>query len=1669
MENTNEERNVALNEEQKNNAILDQGIEQIQANGGMSEAAMEADIASESLDSFFYDETEDNNDSPSENEIEAAERAYQEWEEMLDDNQKAEEIIEKNQRKEPADVDVKTNYVIDKLSKAGIEVVTDKEEFDRILESQRILQKMQENNSVTELFISKNEENLNSEIDKLTINDIGLKDEYIEISKQTPFIFKEFGLNEYPVCMYKQKLARALFLEKEKFGERRTHGHKDEFTSKEVKEVFQNLGNPRYVFNSRRNIDVPDDFYLIGVYDQFDKNKNPMMVSFHFDKNKNEIEANWVTAVYGRNKIDIMKNWIDQGFLLYVNDTEIEKASEEVGTLYMRVMHSLNAHSDNIVRKSDFVNNMNILFYQKDNTTYGFAHNGKIYLNPDVMNSEAAVHEYTHLWDAYTQKTNPELWEKGLNIFKGTHYWEEVKSDPNYADISNDDNLVLSEIHSRICGKMAEKILEKIIEQDGQLTKDSVINWDKETWEYMKNELWFNVKDQFNSEDLKQFLSTPMKDLFQRELNLKIEQLKEKDVDVKTNYVIDMLSKAGIEVVTDKEEFDRILAREKLLQKMAKSKSEKYLNTEDIKLLKSWGYKKDDFEQIQLAMLVSDIKLNGKKTSVKKAVEVLGRKDFLSGISRSAFSWSSERINEDNTVSFDSEIIFNHSLPGEEYVRINNAAKEAKEHIEFLNELVRQESYFTFDEEDSRKFIEHIDEWRQNNTNPSKLIVVGKVTPVMKILGISEKLIEVEQATLDKMVRDNPLYPNDKQGHSLTVDDIYAIPSQLADPVMVFKSRTRDDSYVFFTERKDSENHSILIPLAVDKKKGRIVIHEITSMYGKDKEIDFVKTNVVENNLIYEDRKRSCLWAKEKVEELNELNRKDAEKKLSSNGERFTQIQFLGQRFTDNGTYTFNILTKERLVNFLSSQNTNVQNFIQNNTTYGFAHDGKIYLNPDVMNSEAAIHEYTHLWDAYTQKTNPELWEKGLNIFKGTSLWNEVLEDENYADIKDDENLVLSECHARICGKIADAVLQKVLERDGDLKKAEMIDWDMECSQYLFNELKQNNEQLRKEDFFEVVNFMATPMKDLFQRELKLKIEQIKENKVDNDYTPKYPAYMENRFVLEQNHPDGWAVGKNMWVIWDNLLQHSGRSGGFFNTEEGIAAGNKELNEIIDSVKKSETEALEKVYEGNGAYTCQLFSDYSGYGSTTTRHEMLFATAKENSHGSIIDAVGVLESEIGTIKGYARAFANRNNFAADSLLIAFNPTDKRKNANKQWTELSILAKEKNISFVYQDGETESRYAFALDYAHKHNLPCFLLDNEISRKIAQNVESVTFYKDYEDLINKVNAMAEEQTVSASVQKVDRQVSVEKEKSTNELNYHGLTLAKKDNNLIEPAYDVLLIKGIDDKTDSKLVEMLDNSAKWDQYCISNNSENFIPAIAAQIVSEKKEVQNENINKSFIKKVQELKEKVTKSLKKNVAVGIALTSIFSANPNLFAQTKTVVPASEQKIIKEAEKEKEELLKTYKNKSPEELLNLILAANEAKTAAKIEASREQDKNQVLEKENKELKVKNEKLDFYKEHYKTKSAVQESFYEEKKKTQDMYESLKRSSQEDHDILYKHAKIVVNGKERVCHTGLVNGFKNCVERLDNAVKLNNELVKENIELRNILNRSNQNERNGVSY
>ena len=204
------------------------------------------------------------------------------------------------------------------------------------------------------IFIHKNNANLNNEMDSLSAEDINLKNVFIRISEKTPFIYQKLGLKDLPIYAYRQKLARALFLDKECYGERRTHGHKNEFSTEEMKRVFEKINNPRYIFNSKQNFYDSGKLTLIGIYDEFDKYRNPMMITVCFDKNTEE--AQWVTSIYGKNKEVIVNDWTKKGYLLYKNDLEIEKAPEEMVTLYMRISKSSNAYGDKVLLKSQIVN-----------------------------------------------------------------------------------------------------------------------------------------------------------------------------------------------------------------------------------------------------------------------------------------------------------------------------------------------------------------------------------------------------------------------------------------------------------------------------------------------------------------------------------------------------------------------------------------------------------------------------------------------------------------------------------------------------------------------------------------------------------------------------------------------------------------------------------------------------------------------------------------------------------------------------------------------------------------------------------------------------------------------------------------------------------------------------------------------------------------------------------------------------------------------------------------------------------------------------------------------------------------------------------------------------------------------------------------------------------------
>ena len=99
--------------------------------------------------------------------------------------------------------------------------------------------------------------------------------------------------------------------------------------------------------------------------------------------------------------------------------------------------------------------------------------------------------------------------------------------------------------------------------------------------------------------------------------------------------------------------------------------------------------------------------------------------------------------------------------------------------------------------------------------------------------------------------------------------------------------------------------------------------------------------------------------------------------------------------------------------------------FLRNgDVVYGAAVGGKILLNADRLNPNTPIHEYTHLWDKACQQKNPELWKRGVELMKQTSLWKEVENDPNYAWLNEDG--IAGEVHARLTGNHGEETLERM-------------------------------------------------------------------------------------------------------------------------------------------------------------------------------------------------------------------------------------------------------------------------------------------------------------------------------------------------------------------------------------------------------------------------------------------------------------------------------------------------------------------------------------------------------------------------------------------------------------------------------------------------------------------
>lgn len=100
-----------------------------------------------------------------------------------------------------------------------------------------------------------------------------------------------------------------------------------------------------------------------------------------------------------------------------------------------------------------------------------------------------------------------------------------------------------------------------------------------------------------------------------------------------------------------------------------------------------------------------------------------------------------------------------------------------------------------------------------------------------------------------------------------------------------------------------------------------------------------------------------------------------------------------------------------------------------NGTVYGWTDGKKIYLTKAGINPNTPIHEYTHIWAKAMMQKNPKGWNRIKQLLKGTPVWNEVVNDPNYSNIKNDEDAVASEVLSRISGSQNAAKMERMAQK----------------------------------------------------------------------------------------------------------------------------------------------------------------------------------------------------------------------------------------------------------------------------------------------------------------------------------------------------------------------------------------------------------------------------------------------------------------------------------------------------------------------------------------------------------------------------------------------------------------------------------------------------------------
>lgn len=197
---------------------------------------------------------------------------------------------------------------------------------------------------------------------------------------------------------------------------------------------------------------------------------------------------------------------LDSLFAKYKDLDRQLKAIVQPGVRFLRTYHGSGADTK---------------FAQGKGVVYGYTDGKEIVLNQEHLNPNTPIHEYQHLWRTAAKNMNPELIEHGDKLIMQTQLFADLKEDPNYKHLS--DEQICDEAFARLTGDEGEAILEQmakdaIKENPLDTAKElSVINKLKE---WLKK-FWYWTLETFTKwkpEDIKKMTLEDIRNLVLRDL-----------------------------------------------------------------------------------------------------------------------------------------------------------------------------------------------------------------------------------------------------------------------------------------------------------------------------------------------------------------------------------------------------------------------------------------------------------------------------------------------------------------------------------------------------------------------------------------------------------------------------------------------------------------------------------------------------------------------------------------------------------------------------------------------------------------------------------------------------------------------------------------------------------------------------------------------------------------------------------------------------------------------------------------------------------------------------------------------------------------------------------------------------------------------------------------------